>query len=120
MQEPSVIEKIKQNLEFTRILVFDSFLSDEKAEELGVEKVSLETIFSESDVITNHLADNAQTKGMLNIKHFSLMKKGSAFINTGRGAQVVESDLIEALNRLSSAVYIVFCRKISGYYGGRA
>ena len=30
------------------------------------------------------------------------------------------TDLIEALNRLSSAVYIVYCRKISGYYGGRA
>ena len=27
-------------------------------------------------------------------------------------------DLIEALNRLSSCVYIIFCRKLSGYYGG--
>lgn len=27
-------------------------------------------------------------------------------------------DIIEALNRLSSAVYILYCRKLSGYYGG--
>ena len=27
-------------------------------------------------------------------------------------------DIIEALNRLSSAVYIIYCRKLSGYYGG--
>ena len=27
-------------------------------------------------------------------------------------------DIMEALNRLSSAVYIIYCRKLSGYYGG--
>lgn len=32
--------------------------------------------------------------------------------------QVSRIDIIEALNRLSSAVYIIYCRKLSGYYGG--
>ena len=79
------------------ILAFDPFLSEEKAAELGVRKVSLETLFSECTVISNHLANNPQTVGMLNVRLFSLMKPNATFINTGRGAQVVEDDLIAAL-----------------------
>lgn len=90
-----VIEKLKgYKLE---VLVFDPFLSYEKANELGVKKAELEQIFSECDVVSNHLADNSQTRGMLGGKLFSLMKPYSTFINTGRGAQVTESDLINAL-----------------------
>ena len=79
------------------ILAFDPFLPDEKAAELGIRKVSLETLFSECTVISNHLANNPQTVGMLNGKLFELMKPNATFINTGRGAQVVEDDLIAAL-----------------------
>ena len=85
------------SLDKIRILVFDPFLPDEKAAELGVVKTDLETLFRESDVISNHLANNPQTVGMLNGAHFSLMKPHAVFINTGRGAQVVENDLIAAL-----------------------
>lgn len=91
-----VIEKLKAyKLE---ALVFDPFLSDEKANELGVKKASLEKIFSDCDVVSNHLANNSQTRGILCGKLFSSMKPYATFINTGRGAQVVESDLIRALN----------------------
>jgi len=79
------------------ILVFDPFLPDEKAAELGVTKTSLEHIFSECSVISNHLANNEQTKGMLNYSHFSKVRKNATFLNTGRGAQVVEADLIHVL-----------------------
>lgn len=79
------------------LLAFDPFLPDERAELLGIRKVSLETLFSECTVISNHLANNPQTVGMLNGKLFNLMKPNAAFINTGRGAQVVEDDLIAAL-----------------------
>lgn len=92
-----VIGKLKNALDRINVLVFDPFLPDEKAAELGVTKVSLETLFAESDVISNHLADNAQTKGMLDGHLFSTMKTGATFVNTGRGAQVVEADLIAAL-----------------------
>jgi len=79
------------------VLVFDPFLSDEKAHELGVEKVSLETIFRECQVVSNHLANNAQTKGMFDGRLFETMLPNATFINTGRGAQVVEQDLINTL-----------------------
>ncbi len=78
-------------------LVFDPFLPDEKADELKVKKASLETIFRECQVVSNHLANNEQTQGMLHGKLFESMLPFSTFINTGRGAQVVEKDLIEVL-----------------------
>lgn len=91
-----VIERL-HTLDEVEVLVFDPFLSEERAAELGVRKVELLELFSESDVITNHLANNPQTVGMLDRNCFDRMKKGVTFINTGRGAQVVEDDLIKAL-----------------------
>lgn len=84
-----------------KVLVFDPFLSDEAADELGVTKCSLEYLFENSFVVSNHLANNEQTKGMLNYEHFRLMRKNSVFINTGRGAQVVEDDLVRILKERS-------------------
>ena len=79
------------------VLAFDPFLSDERAVKLGIKKASLDEIFSTCRVITNHMANNDQTKGMLDYKYFSKMLPYSTFINTGRGAQVVEADLVRVL-----------------------
>lgn len=79
------------------VLAFDPFLSDERAESFGIKKASLEEIFSTCRVITNHMANNDQTKRMLDYKYFSKMLPYSTFINTGRGAQVVEDDLVRVL-----------------------
>lgn len=81
------------------VAVFDPFLSDDIASELGVEKVSLERIFGECNIVSNHLANNPQTEGMLNGLLFHSMLPYSTFINTGRGAQVVESELIDVLKK---------------------
>lgn len=79
------------------VLVFDPFLPDEKAAELGVKKCDLQTLFAECSVVSNHLANNEQTKGMLRCEHFRAMRPYATFLNTGRGAQVVEDDLAQAL-----------------------
>lgn len=79
------------------IMVYDPFMSEEKAMKLGVKGFSLEEVFSECQTVSNHIANNAETVGMLNYKLFSLMKDNAAFINTGRGAQVVEDDLVRAM-----------------------
>ncbi len=90
-----VAEALKAyNLE---VLVFDPFLSAERAAELGVKIASLEEIFASCRVISNHLANNEQTQGILGYEHFSGMLPYSTFINTGRGAQVREDELICAL-----------------------
>lgn len=79
------------------VLVYDPFLSDEKAAELGAEKTSLEELFSRCQTISNHVANLPQTVGMLHYDLFRRMKENAVFINTGRGAQVVEEDLIRIL-----------------------
>ena len=80
-----------------RVLVFDPFLPDRTAAELGVEKCDLGTLFERSFAVSNHLANNEQTRGMLGYDLFSRMREGAVFINTGRGAQVVEEDLVRIL-----------------------
>lgn len=79
------------------LMVFDPFLPDAQAAALGVEKAGLEEIFAQCQTISNHLANNAQTRGMLTYSLFSKMKKNATFLNTGRGAQVVEADLVRAM-----------------------
>ncbi|MBD2843742.1 hydroxyacid dehydrogenase [Paenibacillus sp. IB182496] len=78
-------------------LVFDPYLPEEGAEALGVQKASLETLFAACQTISNHLANNPETVGMLNGSLFDRMLPNATFINTGRGAQVVEADLVRAL-----------------------
>ncbi len=80
-----------------KIKVFDAFMSKNEADGLGVELCTLDEVFSTCQTISNHLANNAQTVGMLNYTHFSKMLDNATFINTGRGAQVVEDDLVRAL-----------------------
>jgi phosphoglycerate dehydrogenase-like enzyme len=79
------------------VKVFDPFLPEEKAVELGVHKTDLVDIFSTCETISNHLANLPTTVGILNKEHFNCMLPHATFINTGRGAQVVEADLIQAM-----------------------
>ncbi len=79
------------------LYVFSPEVDEARARELGVTAASLEEIFDLCPVISNHLANVPETVGMLHGDLFGRMKPYSTFINTGRGAQVVESDLIAAL-----------------------
>ncbi len=79
------------------VMAFDPFMSSEKAERLGVTPCSLEELFATCSVVSNHLANNPQTRKMLTYKHFSSMLPYATFLNTGRGAQVVEEDLVRIL-----------------------
>ena len=81
-----------------KVIVWDPFLSDEEAKELGVEKLpSLSEAFQRGLVVTNHLANVPGTRGLLTAELFTSMRQGASFINTGRGATAVEEDLINVL-----------------------
>lgn len=70
------------------LLVFDPFLSEERASAMEVKKASLEEIFETCHVISNHLANKPETVGLISRELLSRMGEYSVFINTGRGAQV--------------------------------
>lgn len=90
-----VAEKLKEY--DLKVLAYDPFCSEEKAEALNVELTDLETIFKECMVISNHLANKKELKNIFTNKHFKLMQKYSTFINTGRGDQVDEWALFRNL-----------------------
>ncbi|MBQ2967002.1 MAG: hydroxyacid dehydrogenase [Clostridia bacterium] len=79
------------------VYAYDPFCSEEKAKALNVTLTSLEYIFENCQTISNHCANLPETQNLLNGALFNKMKKNATFINTGRGAQVVEADLIAAL-----------------------
>jgi len=80
-----------------RVIAADPYLSTEHAAALGVEKVSLEQLFERAYIVSNHIPDLPATKQVLHVGLFERMRDGATFINSGRGAQVVEADLVKVL-----------------------
>ncbi len=79
------------------VIAYDPFLSDEKASEIGIKKVSLEELFKNSDFITIHTPLTPETRNLINKNTIAMMKDGVRIINCARGGIVNEKDLYEAL-----------------------
>ena len=77
--------------------VCDPFLTEDDARALGARKAELPELFEACETVSNHLANNPATRGLLDYSLFSRLSPTATFLNTGRGAQVVEADLIRAL-----------------------
>jgi D-3-phosphoglycerate dehydrogenase len=82
-----------------QILVFDPYLSAEKANELGATLVELDTLLSRADVISLHSPDTPETHHIISAATLSRMKPTAFLVNASRGGLVDESALLEALNR---------------------
>lgn len=81
-----------------KILAWSRSLTDEKADEMEVVRAKdLSELFEKSDIVSIHLAQNNDTKNLINKDLLSKMKAGSMFINTSRAGIVVENDLLEIL-----------------------
>lgn len=79
------------------ILAYDSYIPKEKIETDGVQAVDLDTMLSQSDMISIHLPVLPQTKGIVNKDWFSKMKLTAYVINTARAAVIDQKDFVEAL-----------------------
>ena len=64
---------------------------------LGFELVDREVLLRESDVVSLHLRQSAETAGFIGAREFDLMKRSAILINTARGPIVDEAALVEAL-----------------------
>ena len=91
-----LVIKMLKNFD-VRVKVCSRSLTAEGAAELGVERCSMEEIFATCQTVSNHLANNATTVGSIRGEHFASMLPYATFINTGRGAQVVEAELVQVL-----------------------
>lgn len=92
------------------VLAYDPFLSDERAEELGIVKTDLDRIFAESDFITIHTPLTSETKYLINKNTIAKMKDGVYIINCARGGIINEKDLYEAIKsgKVAGAALDVF------------
>ncbi len=89
-----------------KVIAFDPFLTPERAADIGVEKVDLDTLLARSDFISLHTPLTDKTRNILDAEAMAKMKKGAYIINCARGGLVVEADLKAALQ--------------SGHLGGAA
>ena len=80
------------------IIAYDPFLTEARAESMGVEPVELDELFRRSDYITVHMPLTDQTKYMIDEAAFEKMKDGVRVFNCARGGIIKESALVDALN----------------------
>ena len=79
------------------VVAYDPYLSEERARELGVERVDLDTLLARSDFITLHTPLNDATRGIINADSIAKMKPGVRIINCARGGLLVEEDVRAAI-----------------------
>lgn len=75
-----------------KVLGYDPVISAARAEEIGAELVPLETLFAKADVVTLHLPETPETKGMVNASLLKLMKNGAVLVNCARSGILNEDD----------------------------
>lgn len=81
-----------------RLIGYDPFISNTKAQHLGVDVKPLEEVLSESDFITLHVPKTKETYHLIGADQLALMKKGARIINVSRGGVVDEDALADAIS----------------------
>ena len=81
-----------------KVVGYDPFLTDERAVEIGVEKVDLDTLLRRADVISLHTPLTDQTRGIIDAEAIAKTRKGVRIINCARGGLVDEAALKDALD----------------------
>lgn len=77
-----------------KVLAFDPYAKEAPA---GVQLVSLDTLYAQSDVVSLHCPLTAENRRMLNRDTLKRFKPGAILVNTARGGLIDEAALAEAL-----------------------
>ena len=89
-----------------RVIAYDPFLTPERAQDLGIEKVTLDDLLARAEFITLHTPLTDSTRNILSRENLLKAKKGVRIINCARGGLIDEAALKELLD--------------SGHIGGAA
>src|SRR6266567_6448632 len=79
------------------VLVYDPYIPESRARELGVRLTDYQTVLSRADVLTVHVPLTDETENMIAAGELALMKRGVRIVNCARGGIVNEADLLAAL-----------------------
>jgi D-3-phosphoglycerate dehydrogenase len=81
----------------TNIVAFDPYVTSARAQQLGVQLVTLDELLEQSDFITIHMPKTPETTGMISTDQLALMKPTAYIVNVARGGLIDEDALHEAL-----------------------
>lgn len=87
------------------VIAYDPHVSPDAAQAAGVPLMGLEEMLPRTDILSLHVPDTAETRGLVNARTLALLKPGAILINTARGPVVEEDALCAALasGRLAGA-----------------
>ncbi|WP_113911932.1 phosphoglycerate dehydrogenase [Roseovarius dicentrarchi] len=93
-----------------KVIAYDPFLSEAKADKMGVEKVELDDLLARADFITLHVPLTDQTRNILSRENLEKTKKGVRIINCARGGLVDEAAVADMLKsgHIAGAAFDVF------------
>ena len=93
-----------------KVIAYDPYLTPERAETLGVEKVELDELLRRADFITLHTPLTERTRNLLSAETLAQAKPGVRIINCARGGLVDEVALRAALDsgHVAGAAFDVF------------
>jgi D-3-phosphoglycerate dehydrogenase len=96
-----------------KVIAYDPFLSEDRATQIGVKKVDLDTLLARADFITLHVPLTDQTRNILSVENIAKLKPGVRIINCARGRLVDEAALAEALKsgHVAGAAFDVFAEE---------
>ena len=80
------------------VLVYDPFIPESRARDLGVRLTDLQTVLSRADVLTVHVPLTDETENMIGAPELAALKPGARVVNCARGGIVNEGDLLAALD----------------------
>ena len=88
-----------------------------RAEQLGVGLVDRDDIFRRADIVSVHLRNTPEVRGLVGARELALMQPSAYLINTARGALVDQDALEKALRggRLAGAGLDVFVEGAGGW-----
>ncbi|NII42336.1 D-3-phosphoglycerate dehydrogenase [Curtobacterium flaccumfaciens] len=92
------------------VIAYDPYVTSARAQQLGVELVSLEDLLRRADFTTIHMPKTPETVGMISDEQFALMKPTAFVVNVARGGLIDEDALHRALtsNTIAGAGLDVF------------
>jgi len=93
-----------------KVIGYDPYVKPETVASLGVRMVSFEELLQQSDLVTLHVVLTRETRGMLGMREFKMMKPTAFVVNTSRGQAIKEAELVQALNEkiITAAALDVF------------
>jgi D-3-phosphoglycerate dehydrogenase len=93
-----------------RVIGCDPLVSEERAQHLGVDLVSLDELIASADIISCHVPLTKETRGQIGRDSFARMKDGVLIINAARGGVIDEDALLEAIEsgKVAGAALDVF------------